>query len=191
MAPLPDSNTGRVWIDYRTGGGATSQNHSLMIRYSPALGGTFAEALVEACSALVTPGPAAYFDGWAITGARHAVQGSDISFPVTVPSVFLDFEGAGQVAATRADQARESKFVGRTAGQGRRVNFSVYGIVDTTFSEDDFRIVALEGNYPDTVLSVVTEAETGSWVGIDGSFTVWYPYMNWQYNSYWERKLRS
>lgn len=191
MAPLPDSNTGRVWVDYNTGGGATAQNHTVMIRYSPALGGTFAEALVELCTALVTPGSAEYFTGWAFTGARHAAPGSEISFPITIPAPFLAFSGTGGTPATRQEQSREVKFVGRSASQGRRNNFSVYGVASGNFTDEDFRVNAIESNYPDTVLSVINEAEAGSWVAIDGSFTVWYPYMNWQFNSYWERKLRA
>lgn len=191
MAPLPTNNTGRVWVDYITGGGLTSQEHTVMIRYSPALGGSFAEALTELCTALITPGVGAYFDGWQIIGARHAAPGSDISFPITVPTVFTSFVGAGQATATRPEQAREARFVGRSSAEGRRNSFSVYGVISSSFSQADFREPALEGNYPDDVLSVISEAETGNWVAIDGSFTVWYPYMNWQYNSYWERKLRT
>lgn len=191
MAPLPVNNTGRVWVDYRTGGGVTSQNHTAMIRYNPGVGGTFPEALTELCTALVTPGEGAYFDGWSILGARHAATGSDVSFPIPVPSVFLEFLGSGQLSASRQSQARETRFVGRSGVGGRRVSLSIYGLIDNHFTGADFRLSAAESVLASDVLAVLGEAETGSFVAIDNQPVVWYQYANWQFNSYWEGELRS
>lgn len=191
MAPLPDNGTGRIWVEYRTGGGLTSQNHTVMTRYNPGVGGTFPEALVETLAAMVAPGSEQYFDGWSFVGARHAAQGSDVSFPIPIPAPFASFLGNGQLSASRQSQARETRFLGRSGVGGRRYSFSLYGLVDGLFSTLDFRLSRLESPEVDQVLTVVEETETGSFVAIDLQPLVWYPYANWQYNSYWEGELRT
>lgn len=191
MAPLPDNNTGRVWIGYRTGGGTTSQNHELMVRFNTATGGSFAEALTEAAGAITAIGAANFFDGWQATSARYSNAGSTISFPTPLPAALVSFVGTGQATATLQDQARETRFVARSALEGRKYSMSLYGLNGSLFGAADFRVDRGAETFVDSFLSVVEESEAGSWVAIDGSFVVWYQYANWQFNSYWEGELRS
>lgn len=191
MAPIAPNNTGRVWVDYRTGGGTTSQNHTAMVRYNPGVGGTFSEALIELLTALVAPGEGSYFDGWSFLGARHSAAGSDVSFPIPIPAPFTEFLGSGQLTATRQSQARETRFQARSGVGGRRYSFSIYGLIDNLFTTADFRLTAVESVPVASVLATVEEAEVGSFVAIDLQPVIWYQFANWQYNSYWEGELRS
>ncbi len=191
MAPLPQNSTGRVWIDYHTGGGTTSQQHTAMLRFSTALGGNPAGALAVLGLILTAPGAGSYMTGWAADSARYANEGSDISLPGVLPASLVGFVGTGVGTITLEDQAREVKFVGRGPVTGRRASFSIYGLLPSLFASKDFRIDRAAENFVGEVLDVIDEMDTGYLVSIGGDRATWYDYANWQYNSYWEGSLRS
>lgn len=191
MAPLPDTNTGRAWIDYHTGGGVTSQQHSVMIRFNTDTGGNFAGALSVLGLILTSVGAGNYFTGWQADSARYALPGSAISLPAPLPAGLASFVGTGQAVATLAEQAREVKFVGRGPFTGRKVNFSLYGLNNAQFAAADFRIDRSAENFVGDVLDVIEEMDTGYLVTIGLDRATYYEYANWQYNSYWEGELRT
>lgn len=191
MAPLPPESTGRVWIDYRTGGGVTSQEHTVMMRYSVPLGGDFTGALITLGLYLTAPGAGSYFDGWQAVSARYAEPSQTFSLPAPLPAGLVGFVGSGQPTASRADQARETTIVGRDPQLARRVRYSVFGLINSLFTDQDFRIARVEGNIVDDWLDLIDESGPAYWVSIAGVVATFNSYANWQYNSYWERELRT
>lgn len=191
MAPLDPSNTGRVYIDYTTGGGTTAQNHTVMARFNSGVGGNFAGALSMLGFVITEMGATAFFDGWQATGARYSLAGQNISNAAPLPAGLIGFVGAGQATATRQSQARQTKFVGRSPTDGRRVSFGFYGLVDSLFTEADFRVARTAENFVGAVLDVLEEADAGYFVAIGLAPAVWKEYADWQYNSYWEGELRT
>lgn len=191
MAPLPQNNTGRVWIDYISGSGVTAQEHSIMARFNPATGGSFAGALSFLGLFITVNGAPFYFAGWQALGARYSNPGENFSQPAPLPASLVGFVGsdAGVVALT--SEARETRFVGRSTTSGRRVTMSLYGIRNSFFSGLDFRVERVPEGEVDNMLDVLEEATPGNIVAIDGAQPTWYDYANWQNNSYWETELRS
>lgn len=190
MAPLPQNNTGRAWIDYVTGIGGTSQVHSVMCRFTGASGSDGDAALDALASVLAAPGEGAYMDGWQATGARIAAPGSDFSLPASLPFILTAFVGEGQASPTYQDQARETRFVGRGLTTGRRVSVSVYGLRASLFTSADFRLPAGGGDEISLMRAAINSAGVGLFVSIGNDETYWATYANWQYNSHWEGELR-
>lgn len=191
MAPLPDNSTARVWLSYQTGGGTTTQNHEMLIRYNSASGTTSTQALQVIGLALSAMGAAAFFDGWQATSARAAAQGSDVSLPIALPAPLTTLVGAGQATATIQEQAREVRFLGRSPSTGRRVSLSIYGMAGLFFADADFRVLRTTENLVGEFLDAIEDTVAQAPVAIDNAVPNWYPYANWQYNSYWERTLRA
>lgn len=192
MAPLPENGTGRVWLKYATGGGTTSQEHEVMLRYADGLGGS-PIGLANVLAGLVTSalGANRFFDGWKAVSMRAAAAGSNISFPLTLPGSLVTFVGAGQTTATRVEQAREAAWEGRSLTTGRRGSFSFYGLATALFPGQDFREAYISEGFVADVLDYIDEMDTGYFVALDGSRLTYAPYCNWQFNSHWETELRA
>lgn len=191
MAPVNPNNTARVWLTYQTGGGGAAQQHELLMRYNSGSGTTSTQALQLIGLALVAIGPANFFLDWQAVSARAAAQGSDISLPVALPGPLTTFVGTGTAEAPVSVQARETKFVGRSPSTGVRWSLSLYGLVDSLFSDNDFRVNRIESNWVDDFLGVFEDTVAQAPVAIDNAVPNFYPYANWQFNSYWESRLRS
>lgn len=185
LPPLPPNNTARVWIKYVTGGAASSQEHEVMLRFNPEAASPVA-VMERFHAVLVGFGTNAFRTGWHVVSARAANAGASFSLPVQPPAGLLGFQGSnGAEGYNGSWEAIEDTCQGRSGVSGRRVDFSLYraaGAIDNTFRYGMPGAVA-------TALSVGAGAE--EFLCIDGTPPSWYTYVNQNYNSYWERQLRS
>lgn len=177
MAPLPPNGTARVWVDYSDG----INDHSLMVRYDAEV--TDASTALSAADAfLAALSPQLYL--LTVTGARAQAAGTHISFPVVWDGD--DTYGSGAMPGALAP--RQLCFLGRTAG-GRRVRWFVFGSkmdtpADFRFDLDDD--ASLENAYN----IIVGSQLVGAFIAIDGANPVNYPYVDVNFNSYYEEKAR-
>lgn len=184
LPPLPPNTTGRTWFRYTTGIAGTSQEHEVMWRYGA--GGSPDDAQESFLIFLISLGAASFRAGWKVLGVRHSEPGSIVSLPRPLLSDLGDFEGTDTDGGyTLRWEAVELSFQGRSQFSGRKVDFSLY----TARGEADSTFRAPMG---DGILSALNAASSAqALVTIDGTRPVWYPYVNYNYNSYWERTLRS
>lgn len=182
MAPLPTNNTAVLFVDYTTGGAA----HTVQLRV-PASQGVNVGLGVMAAFLMALQGVLP--NAWAVTGTRYRAQNSNLTLPVA-PGALDGFVGTGGAQVVRANEALEFVWVGRSPSTGRRWELSLYGI--RLSAPDDFRYST--SNMPpslatatDTLISASAAAEI---VSIDGDEPIVYPYVNVNYNSYWESRLR-
>lgn len=177
MAPLPDNNTARFWLDYTT----PLNQHSLMVRYSPS-GATLAEVMAAVDSFLSA------IEGMLnvinIAGARASAAGSEFSFPV----LWTGAATYGSGALNAALEPRETRWLGRDNG-GRRVSWSMYGCNYDTPS--NYRLDAAEFTDVGAGISAIEAAIVGdSFLTINYGDPIIYPYASVNFNSYWERQAR-
>lgn len=176
LAPLPQNNTARLWVDYST----PFFKHKILFRYPPSQGSTITMGIVADFFAALAP------DLYAITvdGARLSATGSNISTPVA----WTGAAGYGTGALPPETEPLECRFEGRSP-TGRRVNWSFYATklgVGSDYRIPVFSQTSLANAY--TVLANAVNAN--ALLAIDGFVPVIYPYVNIQYNSYWERQMR-
>lgn len=177
MAPLPENNTPRFWLDYNDG----ENDHSLMVRYV-ASGATLADVMDNLDAVLVEMEPMLY--AITITGARASASGSNFSLPVT-------WTGAAEYGADPMPTLlapRETRWVGRSQ-LGRKVSWSFYGCKYT--SPDSYRLTVGDLAAVGDVIAAIEAAITADvFVAIDLTAPAVYPYANVNFNSYWERQAR-
>lgn len=175
MAPLPQNNTGVLFIDYTAGG----QKHSAEIRLPS--GSNSAEA-VTAYNAMKGPLAARMYTVDSITGARWRAAGSKLSFPLAVTPQ------AGSVAGTPDvdNKTMFFSFTGRGGG-GRRCRFTWFTpVISVTAS--GYRASPIEAVY-----LAVLDALRGPSVAatdIQGNTVIWNNYVNFGSNAYFQRKQR-
>lgn len=175
MAPLPENNTPRLFIEYTEGG----QEHVLELRLSS--GSTTVEA-VAAYTAVAPSMAALLFAADRVTGARFAAAGSNFSFPISVSAQ------TGSASGT-ADADRKPYFVSVTgrSTDGRRVRVTMFtqlALVET----NGYKIVAPAGAFA-TWRNAVTGASADART-ISGQVPVWNSYLNVGSNAYFQRKAR-
>jgi hypothetical protein len=193
LPPLPENNTDRLFIYYQTGGGTTSQEHVMTIRYDATL--TDPSEIMTGLGAAMQAdtGGGFLFDGWQVLRAETQAKGSLFRFPVPVPSELLAVLGSGQEVASPTDQAREVRFQGRGSTSGRKVSLSLYGVIAGAMLETDFRFDPVPSTLLGNLLTFIAlRGSAGtSFINIGGGPTTWYTYVNWQYNSHWESQQRA
>jgi hypothetical protein len=182
MAPLPDNNTAVLYMDYTTG----RRQHTAQIRLpssqSPAAG---VGVLVSVLTSLQTVLP----NTWAVQGWRFRAQGQTITLPYAAGASGV-FVGTGDPNLPEMEEAREWVFVGRSTAQGRRWELSLYGIKYNTPADYRYNTADMPPGLQDA-LDNLTDAAAGQFiVAIDGDEPVIYPYVNVNYNSYWESRAR-
>lgn len=193
MAPLPANNTGRVFFDYVTGTATTSREHTTAIRYN-ALSITTLGVQIAFFDVLSAFGATNFRVGWKVIRARWQGAGTNVTLPLTLDSTLGAFEGTGSNPPYNPRyETVEDTFQGRSPLTGRRVDFSLYRAMDD--SDGSFRVEAGGSGFPLVVAAAVAVLngypEQGTFVTIDGTDgALWYPYMNRNYNSYWERRSR-
>jgi len=188
MAPLPANSTNRLFIDYVTGDQATSQEHTLGMRYASTA--TPQEAQESVAEFLSGVGAGTFKTGWRVLRARFQLAGGNVTLPVNLITTLGSFQGTSSGSLSSSSEAREWRWVGRSYPDGRRSGVSLYGLT-ATFPEN-FRY-PLGGASPPWIansIGALLVAEP-QWLGIGGDPILWYEYVNVQYNSYWERRLRS
>jgi hypothetical protein len=119
-----------------------------------------------------------------IQGCRYAGEGSDISSPIlwTGDATY----GTGTMPAVRAPL--QVCWLGRDS-QGRRYRNFVFGLEFTV--PDNYRSPAITGNIAANGLeSLISSQALGVFLTIAGLAPTMYTYVDVNYNSYWERKVR-
>lgn len=193
MAPLPANNTDRVFFDYVTGNLSTSREHTCAVRFN------LVDATVEAVQGIFLDllgalGETNFRAGWRVLRTRVQYATTNVSLPYALDAALGAFVGTGGSPTYNARfETVEDTFQGRSSTTGRRVDFSLYRAMDD--SESTFRVESgLSGLgvvVGQAVATLNTYAPTGVFIAIDGTAnTIWYPYMNRNYNSYWERRSR-
>lgn len=174
MAPIPPSNTVRYKLNYAT----ANAEHSMLCRTTGS----------------VTPaGFSSFMDSFLTSLSASLYEISIISLQVAAASlnVFNTVTWGGDPSyGSGAEPAvfapRQICFLGRTSG-GRRARMFLFGYKGDTpgtyriYSADQADIAAAY---------VVLNANAGAFIGIDGLATVKYNYVDINFNSYWERKVR-
>lgn len=185
LPPLPPNNTARVWFKYVTGVQGTSQTHEVMWRFNQNSAG-YPEVEAGFLAVLNAFGAAQFRNGWRVLSARLAADGAVFSLPVQPSAPLLAFVGTMNANEYNGSwEAVEDSFQGRSFTSGRKVDFSLYraaGPIDSTFR------YGMPGPLQ-TALSTASGNE--ALVTIDKTPPSWYTYVNQNYNSYWERQLRS
>ncbi len=175
MAPLPVSNTPRLFIDYTSVG----QEHTAVIRL-PLSAGT-SEA-IDAYNGMKAALLAITYTSDAIQGARFAGLASNLTFPLSV------IGGVGTLSGT-PDPDYKPNFASWTGrgGTGRRCRFTWFTAFVTPVS-DGYR-----DDTPNAQFSAVRTALLSASVAavdISGMTVFWNPYVNFGVNSYFQRKAR-
>lgn len=177
MAPLPQNNTGRVWLDYTDG----IHQHTLMWRFAAATSNA-AEVMTFMAQFLAAIAPSTCL--LTIVAVRAAAPGSDVSVPIAWTGAAT--YGAG--AQTAVNTPIEIRYEGRSVG-GRRGSAHLYGY--DAGVPGTYRIAITPASVVDNALVVLQAATaTGAMVAIDNGAMNWKTYVNIQYNSYWETKQR-
>lgn len=177
MAPLPDNNTPVVFVDYAD----ASVTHTLQWRYNQALSSA-EQALARIVDFFEALDPVLY--QIFVTGARVRPESSVISMPITWPGAST--YGAGDVPLVNVP--REIRFIGRSE-DGRRVSWSMYDFIGVT--PENYRI--MEGDIAglDNAIAVLRAASADlDVVTISSISPIIYPYVDFNFNSYWERQRR-
>lgn len=174
MAPLPESNTARWYLDYQVG----SQKHILQMRVAEEknnveVSGAF-DAFLSAIGPLLTI--------ITINGLRGSAAGSSIS----VDRSWVGPASYGSGAQSAVNRPAFISFVGRTDG-ARKVKVELFGIAGV--NENDYRKTFLESVDVANTLDVL-RADDMYWCAIDGLPAVWKNYANVGFNAYYQRKLR-
>lgn len=183
MAPLPVESTARYFVDYR----AQTREHTVMFRYLDTPGGSPPDAAfiadISAFLSALRPGMPT---DWLILGARYAVTGSNVTNPVTAPTL----TGAGAQAVQQGETPAYMGFLGRSV-DGRRCRLFILGAGVSPASEGsfygDYRVFGSEVTWIDTAID---ELDASGVVSISGTEVIWKPYANLGYNAYWQKKTR-
>lgn len=189
VAPLPQNTTNRVFFDYVTGSQATSQEHTVAIRaFGP--GTTTDDVQNRFRTFLAAIGATNFPGGWKVVRVRYQTAGTTFSVPLALTSTLATFVGTGG-NLDPFQEARELTWQGRSFTTGRRLDFSIYGILLTT--PNNFRLVPGAGapSWVASSVGALAGNPEGIWTTIDNSQPTWYNYVNVNYNSYWEARIRS
>jgi hypothetical protein len=185
MAPLPDSSTARFWMDYTVAGSP----HSLMVRFTEPTAAPADVADVLASVLGFVEGSLA--DSFVVTGARVAAVNEEFSLPFSLVGTDLaGFTGAGGTIPAN-EEPRELVYVGRSQVSGRRSRFSLYGALITT--PGNYRLGPGETAFANSAVfaALNSAGSIGIFLAIDGTISLWYSYVNVNYNSYWETQARN
>lgn len=184
LPALPPNNTNRIWFKYVTNSGVTAQVHEVMLRYQS--GVDPADVETDFLGILTALGAGSFRTGWRLLSARVSQAGTEFSVPYQLGAAALAFVGTSTSAGySQRWEAVQDTFQGRSLSSGRRVSFGLYRA--TGESDETFRY-GMSGAVQ-TALSTASGA--GTLATIDGTAPSWYTYINQNYNSYWERDLRS
>jgi hypothetical protein len=183
VAPLPDNNTGRYFVDYLANG----REHTVMFRYAAgAAPNAPGIAFLESCRAFLEEMAAAMPTDYAMVAARYSASGTNFTIPLAAPIV----EAAGAVTPNLSDAPSYWNFIGRTLG-GRQVKLMMLGVGDDASEPNaqgkNYRLTTAERP---TVAAAVGVLNSSGQVAIDNLEPTWYTYVNLGYHSYWTRKLR-
>lgn len=177
MAPLPENNTARVWIDYHDG----INPHALQIRHNGG-SGNHPNVLAAAAALFSALSPQMY--AITITGARYSPQGSTISLP-------LAWEAAGSYGSGAMPGLRapfQICYLGRSSS-GRQVRWFIFGCKLEAPNSYRFPLIA-DSELSDGWNAIIAGQADGAFLAIDGGDPAMYNYVDANFNSYFEEKQR-
>jgi len=182
MAPLPENNTLRIWMDYSSG----EEQHSLLMRFdgsSPAASG-ISDRLTAIANAVWDN----MWDTDAIIGWRYSAPSSVISLPFDGPS------GNGVVTSGTPNPESNAGFLGlaarSVAGRQYHCNFftqTVYSLA--VYRQDYASLTSAQQDLHDAFNGIGIDVGADL-VAIDGEALVFKQYANFGQNAYWQRKSR-
>lgn len=178
MAPAPDNQTNILFIDYTSG----FNEHTMQFRFAPtvlaAAAWTAAFPFLEA----LEPG---LNNNWGIVGARWKAAASEFTVPVGIPGILTPSGGV----LDPIDAPRFVAYQGRGITDGRRWTLKVFGFVFA--SEPDYRLEINDNlNLVNGRSALLDMAANDGLRTIANSEVDLYPYNNWGYNAYWQRRSR-
>lgn len=185
MAPLPQNNTRRLFVDYEV----ANVPHSLQLRLGDVAVLTSA---INNLAYILDWVKGALPTTWVVTGVRQANQGSNITVPVDYSATDLfGFAGTSGSSFPPVDHPRQLNYVGRSLTTGRRVRLGLYGALITTPA--NYRLGPGETVFAsaEVFAALAAMAGAGQLVTIDGTAPSFNQYVNVNYNSYWETEARS
>lgn len=177
LPPLPDNNTGVVFVNYTVGG----DPHTFQWRYTdpPA---SFADATERIALFLTELQPIMASD-WAVTSLEVRPEGQII----TLPAGTLNVTPSSGTTMPTLNAPRFVSFIGRGA-LGRKWRLSLYGILYSI--EDDYRLEVGDEPELDAARAVIDGSPLGTCMAIDRSKVNTYAYYNVGYNAYHQREAR-
>jgi hypothetical protein len=184
MAPLPDNNSGRYFVDYVANG----REHTVMFRYpAGALPNEPGIAFLESCREFLDEANAVMPSDYTLTGARYSASGTNFTVPLDTPVL----EGTPTGTPDLANAPAFWTFIGRTLG-GRQSKVLLIGVAvdpnDGGTNEKNYRLTSAENG---TVTTMVATLNASGQCAIDNLEPNWYPYVNLGYHAYWQKALRS
>lgn len=186
MAPLPANNTERWYLDYVTGSHATATEHTMQFRTptltSPA---SVCDKILLFLQAITA---AQLWVGWKPIRLRWAPIGLNFSTPQVISGGLVTFQGSGAITGYQETvEALELTFQARSSLTGRRTDVSLYGYKIASLLTA-YRFTSATG-WVNTAVAALNSTPPEFRV-IDGSAALFYPYVNMNFNSYWESELR-
>lgn len=185
MAPLPVTNTARFFLDYTVG----DLNHEAVVRFDGNL--VAVATVVDTVASILGFIATSLYDDFAVTGARVAQAGVDFTLPVDITGTDLEgFTGDSGSSQPGVDRPKQIKWVGRSQESGRRVTWGLYGA--STAVPANYRFGPGESAFSasPTIAALNAASNAGIFIAIDGERAAWKSYVNVQYNSYWETRVR-
>jgi hypothetical protein len=187
MAALAENNTNRLFVDYVTNT-TDGVEHTFYLRYSGA-DRTAAAAQAVAVSLLSGYGAGNLRATWKVIRLRTQMAHEQFSFPQTLIPALSSFAGSTPGAYTRDRNSEYATFVGRSPTSGRRSLISLFGFFHTVPATGRVSGSAGGTNYVSAACNALNAA-TATLVSVDGSPVIWYYYVNYGRNSYWQKRLR-
>lgn len=173
------NNTARYFLDYGYG---AAQQRSLQVRYeAPATAQDVADWL-DVLLGILAP---ILTDNWAITGARLAAAGSNVTLPTVAPT----FAAPTGTSISAVYYPLFNAFQGRDSVAGNKCRLSIYGISNGV--PTDYRWQRGDSTLYADALDFIQTPVTGVNISIAGNQPQWYDYLNVGFNSYHERALRT
>jgi hypothetical protein len=179
MAPLPENNTNRLFVDYEGDFGTRQMQFRVNDGIAPA------EAVTRVSIFLADSVAPYWFPAVSVTGMRWQAANALFSLPVGNPSV----PGEGTGTQDPRDYPRFVSVGGRGITSGRRVRLTVFGIAVGV--SNNYRLENAETPVVNAILAGLASLTTlGCWRTIANDNPVNYGYLNAGYNSYHQRKAR-
>lgn len=176
MAPLPESNTDRYFLDYSV----NTIQHTMVSRTDPSV--TDAE-MIAAFAAILTAA-SAHSTVITVDGLRFALEGSNVSNPVP----WTEDTEYGSVTPNRDLAPYFASFTGRST-DGRRSRLDIYGWVQSP--GPDWRIQSADDTSVTDILAILNDDTDGMFLSISGGAPTWHEYANMSVSDYWVQQLRS
>lgn len=182
MAPLPDNNTGVIFVHYT----AQGHTHTTQVRY-PEAANPGADVIEDLDQLLTLLGPVMPTDFTFISWEWRAA-GTNF----TVPLAGTPTELSGVLTPVASYAPAYFNFIGRSSG-GRRVRLGIMGagwapIPSTLSYAEDYRVDGSENADMQAIIDWLNQA---NFRAIDGLTVTWKPYVNVGYNAYWQRAVRT